>query len=91
MQLVTCSGRRNLLHDGVASLLFYPPSTAEEGGRDSGVTGRGRVLVCSNYHWLCDASYWNGGTFSNGEDQKALLLNFIAGALAARVGKVGER
>ena len=91
VQLVTCSGRRNLLHDGVASLLFYPPSTAEEGGRDSGVTGRGRVLVCSNYHWLCDASYWNGGTFSNGEDQKALLLNFIAGALAARVGKVGER
>ena len=85
------------------TLLFYPPGGA--------LTGRGRILVCSNYHWLCDMQHWNGGHFRRfdakgelmltgclGEDGEMidehaededyccrLLLNFIAGALAARV------
>jgi hypothetical protein len=70
------------------TLVFYPP-----GGE---ITGRGRVLVCSNYHWLCDALYWQGGSFGHtggvlgrDDDNDAfscrLLLNFVAGAVAARV------
>lgn len=63
------------------TLLFYPPS-------ERGVTGKGRVLLCSNYHWLADAGYWEGGTFLNSSDNRALLLNFIAGAIANRGGPV---
>ena len=39
----------------LTTLCFYPPG--------SSAAQKGRVLVCSNYHWLVDASYWNGGTF----------------------------
>ena len=80
VQLVTVSGRRNMLNDGVATLLYYPPNAP--------ATAKGRVLVCSNLHWLANSSYWNGGTFSLGDGQRRLLLNFLAGAVAARVGRV---
>jgi hypothetical protein len=78
----------NLLEQRRGTWLFWPPRPVESGG----LTGRGRVLLCSNYHWLCDPSHWNGGFFVNdgkvwgGGDPKAFLLNFIAGALAARTG-----
>jgi hypothetical protein len=68
------------------SLVFYPPNDPAVGG----VTGKGRALVCSNYHWLVDAHYWNGGTFHEAE-QQMLLLNFIAGHVAARRGPVAAR
>ena len=60
----------------LTTLCFYPPG--------SSAAQKGRVLVCSNYHWLVDASYWNGGTFRRGDNAR-LLLNFLAGAVAARV------
>ena len=80
-QLVCSSGRRNLLADGVATLVWYPPNDSEQG-----VTGKGRVLVCSNFHWLCDRSHWMGGTFTSELDNQRLLLNFVAGAIADRIG-----
>ena len=80
-QLVCSSGRRNLLADGVATLVWYPPNDSEQG-----VTGKGRILVCSNFHWLCDRSHWMGGTFSLETDNQRLLLNFVAGAIADRIG-----
>ena len=80
-QLVCSSGRRNLLADGVATLVWYPPNDSEQG-----VTGKGRVLVCSNFHWLCDRSHWMGGTFCSETDNQRLLLNFVAGAIADRIG-----
>ena len=46
---------------------------------------KGRVLVCSNFHWLCDRSHWMGGTFGIWDNQR-LLLNFVAGAIADRIG-----
>ena len=58
------------------TLCFYPPGCE--------ATQRGRVLVCSNLHWLCDRTYWLGGTLHKG-DCARLLLNFLAGAIAARV------
>jgi len=69
----------------LSSLVFYPPQGAKAGG----VTGRGRVLVCSNYHWLSDDDYWDGGLFTVSSTpghwpNQALLLNFIAGSVAAR-------
>lgn len=60
------------------SPIFYPPGTE--------ITGvKGRVLVCSNLHWLCDETYWAGGTFTEGSQSCRLLLNFVAGAIASRV------
>ena len=47
------------------------------------MTGAGRVLVCSNYHWLADPSHWMGGTLFEGANLP-LLHNFVAGAVAAR-------
>ena len=35
------------LANQTANLMFYPPRPTEEGG----LTGEGRVLVCSNLHW----------------------------------------
>merc|ERR1711879_763580 len=79
--------------DDLATLVFYPPRSVAHGG----VTGKGRVLVCSNYHWLADAGHWNGGLFAyrnrGSQDlqpdqalrpNQALFLNFVAGAVAAR-------
>lgn len=78
------------------TLLFYPPKSVANGG----VTGKGRVLICSNYHWLADPQHWDGGLFAyrhRGVEQfqphqalrpnQALLLNFIAGAIAARADR----
>ena len=62
--------------EGLTTLCFYPPG--------SPAAQKGRVLVCSNYHWLADACYWNGGTLQRGDNAR-LLLNFLAGAVAARV------
>ena len=82
---VSLSPSSSLPHNRVpqrfATLLFYPPS---DGIRPAGVTGKGRVLVCSNYHWLCDAHYWNGG-FIEEANNRRLLLNLIAAGVAARV------
>jgi len=79
--------------DDLATLVFYPPRSVAHGG----VTGKGRVLVCSNYHWLADTGHWNGGLFAyrkrGSQDldpnealrpNQALFLNFVAGAVAAR-------
>lgn len=87
VRLVTQGRGTRLLTEQLAeptsdTLLFYPPNTSQRG-----VTGKGRVLLCSNYHWLADADYWNGGTFTM-NNHKYLLLNFIAGALANRGGPV---
>lgn len=89
------------------TLVFYPPGRCWLGARGpllevpEGITGAGRVLVCSNLHWLADTQHWNGGLFAerckntNEEDSspqralrpnQALLLNFAAGAVAARAG-----
>mmetsp|Transcript_158376 Transcript_158376/g.485255 ORF Transcript_158376/g.485255 Transcript_158376/m.485255 type:complete len:379 (+) Transcript_158376:38-1174(+) len=83
-------------HGCLATLVFYPPRPCSCGG----VTGKGRALVCSNYHWLADAEHWNGGLLHyrcrgqahSSEDgalrpNQALLLNFVAGALAARADR----
>ena len=87
-----------MLRDRVANLIFYPPRPTSDGG----LTGAGRVLVCSNYHWLADARHWNGGLWDHrgppapGADpghqacNQVLLLNFLAGAVAARAD-AGER
>ena len=97
VSLVTTSGRRNLLHDGLGLWMYYPPARP---GRAS-VAGKGRVLVCSNYHWVADSDHWNGGLLNAprygtspsdpvpDHDNKALLLNFVASAVAARAGRVG--
>lgn len=79
---------------GLASkLVFYPPRLLSHGG----VTGKGRVLVCSNFHWLADPNHWNGGLFNcrprevakheAERPNQALLLNFVAGAVAARTDR----
>lgn len=82
VSLVRTFGDRDLVAEGKAQLLFYPP-----GGRLTG--RRGRVLLCSNFHWLANRDYWNGGTFlemaDGGRTQKNLFLNFVAGAVASRV------
>ena len=76
----------------LSTLAFYPPQRG-------GLTGAGRVLACSSLHWLADATHWGGGLWRptrfdlprrlagiarrecpNGP----LLLNFVAGAAAAR-------
>ena len=70
--------------------LILPPIPAH-----TQVTGLGRVLVCSNYHWLCDEGHWvpDGSTWDAeaGVDdgfeygpQSRLLMNFVAAAVAAR-------
>ena len=64
--------------------MFYPPKPRAQGGK----TGRGRVLVCSNLHWLCDPSHWMGGHFTEDSPQATLCLNFVAGAIGARAGAV---
>lgn len=74
----------------LATLVYYPPCPVARGG----VSGNGRVLVCSNYHWLADPEWWNGGLIAwrpdSVEDGEALrpnqtfLLNFIADAVASR-------
>lgn len=69
----------DLLERGKANLLFYPPWPLERGG----VTGRGRVLVCANFHWLADLLHWDGGLF-HVDDNAKLLCNFVGSALAAR-------
>ena len=62
-------------------MAFYPPRDIERGG----VTGRGRVLVVSNLHFLADPHHWNGGCFKEPHnDAEALLLNFVGSALTAR-------
>jgi len=75
-----------------ATIMFYPPRPVLHGG----VTGKGQVLVCSNFHWIADRGHWNGGTFKyrgnaaqnrpddSPQPNRSLLLNFIAGAIAAR-------
>ena len=62
------------------TLLYYPPRRVADGG----VTGRGRVLVCSNLHWLADEEHWNGGLYLEGMNLP-LLHNFVTSAVAARV------
>eukprot|EP00927_Polykrikos_kofoidii_P044241 TRINITY_DN38260_c0_g1_i1.p1 TRINITY_DN38260_c0_g1~~TRINITY_DN38260_c0_g1_i1.p1 ORF type:complete len:402 (-),score=21.12 TRINITY_DN38260_c0_g1_i1:137-1303(-) len=84
----------------VGTLVFYPPRSVSH----EGVTGKGRVLVCSNFHWLADADHWNGGHFAfrrrdSGElrsnealrPNQALVLNFLAGAIAARADRGEEK
>lgn len=71
----------NLLERRRANLVFYPPDPTGESGAT--VVGRGRVLVCSNYHWIADARHWMGGKVSEGANLP-LLHNFVAGAVAAR-------
>ena len=85
---VTLPGSLRLL----STLALYPPQRG-------GLTGAGRVLACSSLHWLADATHWGGGLWRptrfdlprrlagiarrdcpNGP----LLLNFVAGAVAAR-------
>lgn len=68
--------------DRHSTLVFFPPGS----DGDNMVAGRGRVLVTSNLHWLCDRDKWMGGCFSTSSDNERLLLNFIAGAVAARLG-----
>ena len=86
VQLVVNEGARGqggestpLLPRRLANLVFYPPRPTAMGG----VTGRGRVLVCSNYHWLANPSHWMGGLVTQGANMR-LLHNFVAGAVAAR-------
>ena len=88
VQLVVNEGeqRTALLPQRVAKLVFYPPRPTAEGG----VTGRGRVLVCSNYHWCADPAHWMGGKLFEGANLP-LLHNFIAGAVAARSPRANER
>ena len=62
--------------ESLTTLCFFPPGKM--------ATGKGRVLVCSNYHWLADVSYWNGGKIRRGDNSR-ILLNFLAAAVAARV------
>ena len=81
VQLTSEYRGRQLLRDRKAALMFYPPRSIDAGG----VTGRGRVLVCSNYHWLADKHHWNGGLFTDSESRPSkLLLNFVAATVAAR-------
>ena len=52
--------------------------------------GAGRVLLCSNFHWLVDGSGWNGGYLDGGAresscDNAALLRNLAAIACASIV------
>ena len=86
VQLVVHEGdsRLNLLPKRLANLVFYPPRSAAKGG----VTGLGRVLVCSNYHWIADEKHWNGGKVSR-DANLPLLHNFVAGAVAARTELAG--
>lgn len=58
------------------TLAWFPPGKP--------LSRKGRVLVCSNYHFLADSNYWNGGTIRRGDNAR-LVLNFLAGAVAARV------
>ena len=58
VQLVTRRGQLNLLEQRRATLVWYPPRTP--------VTGKGRILVCSNLHWLVNSNYWIGGTLTLG-------------------------
>jgi len=86
VQLVTSLGSRNLLAAGKAQLLFYPPSNYQRDNNMIVTSGRGRILLCTNYHWLADSSHWDGGTIlATGGSQINLFLNFVAGALASRV------
>lgn len=82
VQLTSEFRGRSLLRTRRATWMFFPPRALEAGG----VTGSGRVLVCTNYHWLADRHFWVGGKFEEPEGRpKILLLNFVATALAARV------
>ena len=54
------------------------PSAAVRATRD--VTGMGRVLVCSNLHWLADHDHWNGGLWREHPGNQVLLLNFLSAA-----------
>lgn len=62
-----------------ATLAWFPPGKP--------ATRKGRVLVCSNYHFLADSNYWNGGTLRRGDNAR-LLLNFLAGAVSSRAPDV---
>ena len=66
-----------------STLVYYPPGCE--------ASGEGRVLLCSNYHWLCDGRHWMGGFFGSHEGGRRLLLNLVAGAVAARVRLPGTR
>lgn len=79
----------NLLERRRANLVFFPPDTdptAESGGAT--VVGRGRVLVCSNYHWIADPRHWMGGKVGEGANLP-LLHNFVVAAVAARAERTG--
>jgi hypothetical protein len=43
----------------------------------------GRVVICSNFHWICDPGGWMGGLFAEGENT-VLWLNLAAAACRAR-------
>ncbi len=79
----------------VSTLLYVPPgylvervrtlrrldSTGYEMDGKVAYAGKGRALVCGNLHWIADAGFWNSGLLHQNEP---LILNFVAGALAAR-------
>ncbi len=81
-------GEKNLINEQLGHLVFFPPADLDGQERKR----HGRILVCSNYHWLCDRDHWNGGFLANEEQNssKVLLLNFIASAVAARHGQRGD-
>lgn len=51
------------------------------------VVGSGRVLLCSNFHWLVDRRGWHGGSLelSGQNDNAVLLRNLCAVACAPRL------
>jgi len=40
----------------------------------------GDILVCTNFHWLCDRAHWNGGCLASNPSNWNMLLNFAAAA-----------
>lgn len=59
-------------------LAYLPPS---DPSASHGLTGAGRVLVCSNLHWLADAKHWLGGQWSRQPGNERLLFNLLAAGL----------
>mmetsp|Transcript_41026 Transcript_41026/g.64060 ORF Transcript_41026/g.64060 Transcript_41026/m.64060 type:complete len:85 (-) Transcript_41026:350-604(-) len=42
----------------------------------------GQVLLCSNFHWFCNAGFWNGGLV-HADHNARLFLNFAASSCRA--------
>lgn len=54
--------------------------------------GSGRVLLCSNFHWLVDENTWHGGTLLRGghNSNAELLRNLVAIASARAISPSGQ-